>query len=190
MSNDKRTVTTDALETLGTIITENEKRDAIHLAVEPVIAGEKLGPGDDIGFCNDGLVYRYAEKLIGIVDPFLKTEIEREQRFWLIIYPRQINSLRHVWTHPDLPDCPEIKASDKTSKEVSEQWLRTFAKEKDVNYYTLIKNAERNDDPEYLTFYDENAYGDIPPEFWDHIEVVTGTKIPQDCRPILMNCSC
>lgn len=42
MSADKRTMTTDALETLGTIITEHEKRDAIHIAVENVVAGAKL----------------------------------------------------------------------------------------------------------------------------------------------------
>jgi hypothetical protein len=32
---EKRTVTTDALETLGTIITNAERRDAIHIAVKP-----------------------------------------------------------------------------------------------------------------------------------------------------------
>ena len=42
MSADKRSVTTDALEPLGTIIGEGEKRDAIHLAVEPMTADERL----------------------------------------------------------------------------------------------------------------------------------------------------
>lgn len=35
-NKDKRTVTTDALETLGKIHEREEKRDAIHLAVEPI----------------------------------------------------------------------------------------------------------------------------------------------------------
>lgn len=39
MSADKRSIHTDALHTLGTIIGEGEKRDAIHIAVEPCIAG-------------------------------------------------------------------------------------------------------------------------------------------------------
>lgn len=39
--SDKRSVATDALETLGTIIDDKQKRDAIHLAVEPVVAGER-----------------------------------------------------------------------------------------------------------------------------------------------------
>jgi hypothetical protein len=45
MSN-ARSVATDALATLGTIIDDTQKRDAIHIAVEPVIAGERLRPGD------------------------------------------------------------------------------------------------------------------------------------------------
>ena len=114
---DKRTVFTDALETLGTLIDGNQKRDAIHLAVEPIIAGEILYPGQDIGIGEDGLAYASLEvctnkKHLGIVDPFLKSSsavichkfIETGQRFWMIIYPRKITSLRHVWEHPDIPD--------------------------------------------------------------------------------------
>lgn len=56
MSNthaDKRTVNTDALETLGMIIGRNEKRDAIHLAVDPAVAVEVLQPGQDVGFVTN-----------------------------------------------------------------------------------------------------------------------------------------
>ena len=96
---DKRKVSTDALETLGNIIGPNEKRDAIHLAVEPVIAQEILYPGQNVG--ADGTT----NNPVGIVDPFLKvSKVYPGQRFWLVIYPRQINSLRHVWSHPAFPD--------------------------------------------------------------------------------------
>lgn len=82
MSADKRTVTTDALETLGTIIGENEKRDAIHLAVEPIVAGQFLRPGMDIGIKADGKAYdRGPENNIGIVDPFLKNAVNEGERF-------------------------------------------------------------------------------------------------------------
>lgn len=101
MSADKRTVTTDALETLGSIISENEKRDAIHLAVENVVAKQKLYPGQDVG--ADGTT----TNPVGIVDPFLKGAVHEGQHFWLVIYPRMIKSLRHVWTHPAFTDEPE-----------------------------------------------------------------------------------
>jgi hypothetical protein len=101
---DKRSVSTDALETLGTApLKDTEARDAIHLAVEPVIASDKLFAGQDIGLMPDGTASFRAEKHLGIVDPFIKDPILPGQRFWLIVYPRQIRSLRHVWEHPDFP---------------------------------------------------------------------------------------
>ena len=104
---DKRSVSTDALETLGTApLAETEARDAIHLAVEPVIAGEKLFPGQDIGLMHTPQGYcavTRADKNLGIVDPFLKNPVMPGERFWLVVYPRQIRSLRHVWEHPDFP---------------------------------------------------------------------------------------
>lgn len=48
MSTDKRSVATDTLETLGSIIDENAGRDAIHLAVEPSIAAETIYPGQHV----------------------------------------------------------------------------------------------------------------------------------------------
>lgn len=102
---DKRTPHTDALETLGTIHEKDEYRDAIHLAVEPVEAGEDLAVGQDITFVN-GKAYalRAGEEAIGIVDPFLARQVKKGQRFWLVVKPRMITSLRHVWSHPAFPD--------------------------------------------------------------------------------------
>src|SRR5690348_4912807 len=99
MSADKRSTHTDALATLGTII-EDGGRDAIHLAVEPIEAGEQLYPGQHIGIV-DGKASTKAKKKLGIVDPFIDGFVPKGQKFWLIVYPRQITSLRHVWEHPD-----------------------------------------------------------------------------------------
>ncbi len=107
MSNgdgDKRKVSTDALETLGMVIGDGEKRDAIHLAVEPTLATETVYPGQHVN--AQGLA---RGDLIGIVDPFLKGAVHPGQRFWLVIYPRMIHSLRHVWTHPSFEDEPEAR---------------------------------------------------------------------------------
>lgn len=105
MSADKRTVATDALETLGTApLRDTEKRDAIHLAVDPVVAGQRLSPGAHITVTNGVAWLTPTGQGIGIVDPFLDSMVEPGDRFWLVVYPRKITSLRHVWTHPDLPE--------------------------------------------------------------------------------------
>jgi hypothetical protein len=93
---------------LGQLIQDGDRRrDAIHIAVAPVTAAEKLLPGQHVGFVNDPdrpgnteIVGMWAEEKIGIVDPFLVNAIEEGERFWLFLYPNTITSLRHVWTHP------------------------------------------------------------------------------------------
>lgn len=104
---DKRKVSTDALETLGQFIGDSEKRDAIHLAVEPVTAGAELNPGQHITV-KGGIAYPADRGAgLGIVDPFLPTYVRAGQRFWFVMYPRMVHSLRHVWTHPAFNDEPE-----------------------------------------------------------------------------------
>ncbi len=41
---------------------------------------------------------------LGIVDPFLKEAVPTGAKFWFVMYPRQVHSLHHVWTHPAFPD--------------------------------------------------------------------------------------
>lgn len=111
MSADNRSTHTDALATLGTIIDINkEKRDAIHLGVEPAVCGFRmLNAGDHIGFDNkdEAVSGHQGIKHVGIVDPFLTKPVQPGEAFWLIVYPRQITSLRHVWEHPDFKDSQE-----------------------------------------------------------------------------------
>ncbi len=86
---------------LGELIDGKQHRDAIHIAVAPVEAAEQLRPGQRVGLLADG---RASGKpyvaVLGIVDPFLETEVQPGQRFWLWLTPYTITSLRHEWTHP------------------------------------------------------------------------------------------
>lgn len=190
--SDKRSVSTDALETLGTIINEKAGRDAIHLAVEPAVAAERLYPGQDVGFVAGGV--GRCDKPLGIVDPFLKQVVQQGERFWLVVYPRQITSLRHVWTHPAF----ENAAAPNGSKVESEAWLRRFCDKADGPGYeeTIAAAINTNDSygsynaGEYLLIRGSDAHGEIPPEFWKHIEVVTGREIPSDQRATSFSCSC
>lgn len=104
--NDKRSVSTDALETLGTIHTKVEHRDAIHLAVIQATASTILYPGDHIVIDKEtgGVMKTGRGEGLFIVDPFLKTATMPGDRFWAVMYPRQVHSLRHVWHHPAVPE--------------------------------------------------------------------------------------
>lgn len=193
MSADKRTVTTDALETLGTLITANEKRDAIHLAVENVVAKQLLLAGEHV--TADGhRVGASHPHAVGIVDPFLTDPVEEGQRFWLVIYPRQIHSLRHVWTHPAFPDAPEVKAVKPLSTgAASEQWLIDWCSKHDCPSwstvrYTIEGHGAVQGHPDYLHFIGHDAHAAIPPEFWVHVENVLGYRLAG--KPSFFSCSC
>lgn len=188
---DKRSPHTDALDTLGTgPLDESAARDAIHLAVEPVIAAEQLLPGMDVGFTDDRRVAHRGVAHVGIVDPFLKAPVQPGQRFWLVVYPRQITSLRHVWTHPEIPEGEAAPVPP--SKEDSEKWLRQClgleGSEYDDDYITTLSNIYPGQ--EWLTVFGNDASGNIPPEFWTHVEIVTGRKIAPEDRPTYFSCSC
>lgn len=187
MSSDKRSVATDALETLGTIIDARAGRDAIHLAVEPMIAMVKLSPGQDVGLSGGKAVHilphDYRTKPVGIVDPFLKAPVEPGQRFWLVVYPRQITSLRHVWTHPAFDE-----ASIPLSAPDSEKWLREFCDERSLDYEETLSAALHSNDGDSVCFgNDIDCDRDIPTTFWRHIEAVTGERPP---RASYFRCAC
>lgn len=194
--SDKRTVATDALATLGTIIDETAKRDAIHLAVIPMVASCMMGPGTRCAV-EDGTAHpcdSYDDsETVGIVDPFLSGSVSKGERFWLILLPRTIQSLRHVWSHPAFPDEPVMQAPSDvpTNKAASETWLRAFCGTVECpSYETVIEHIDLYgaEDDGYGLCLSGQASGDIPPEFWDHVEIVLGRKMKG--RPTYFTCSC
>lgn len=180
---DSRTIHTDALETLGSIINETEKRDAIHLAVCPVVAQEKLLPGDHVS--ADGLRRNKGVKSVGIVDPFLEIYVNPGERFWLVIYPREISSLRHVWSHPAFPD--EITGKDSKGKiEESKDWIRAHF---DTSLADVLEAAEDFIElGEIIAFWGDNDNYDS--EFWNHYEIVTGKKVNDSKKQKFFRCKC
>lgn len=154
MTVDKRSTHTDALDTLGFVLfPEQGARDAIHLAVEPVIAGHQLKVGENIGIKDGKAVsHKYVKnrdvKLLGVVDPFLTRSVEEGERFWLVVYPRQITSLRHVWAHPDFADATDVMfpnvdgtsnavlyPPEPTAKDKAYKWIENYADSISGSYY-------------------------------------------------------
>jgi hypothetical protein len=89
--------------TFGQLIDEHQKRDAVHIAIAPVVAAERLSPGQHIGFSDPGdteMVGSRAANHIGIVDPFLSAPVYAGERFWMLLYPQTVTGMRHEWEHP------------------------------------------------------------------------------------------
>jgi len=143
---------------------------------------------------------------VGIVDPFLKAPVQRGERFWLVVYPRQIKSLRHVWSHPAFEDEPErltiieqkkefIKELDGTN--VSRRWIESFAQEVGLEYDDLMDGARS-----WVGSQKDGTWGEylnkgpllegttVPDEFWRHYEKVTGETVEQAHRGSFFTCSC
>ena len=189
-SADKRSVSTDALETLGMVHFREEKRDAIHLAVMPVEAGETLMPGQHIGVVNGKAFMEHQP--IGIVDPFLPRPIEAGERFWLVIYPRKIQSLRHVWSHPALPDEGAVPAFAPGERELAYTYLVQVAERHGVDIGELLAGAENSlAGGDGLCFGTDIDYSFIDIEkVWRSYELVTGKTVPAGKREWFFRCAC
>lgn len=193
MSTDKRKVSTDALETLGTIIGEGEKRDAIHLAVLPVMAGARLRPGQEIAL-TDGLAMPQAGGIL-IVDPFLREPAMPGERFWAVLKPRLVASLRHVWTHPDFPSEevePRASGSFDLEKAKARAVIEHIAEQCNVDSADdLIWGAKAYiNRGEYMCDGGRWEGVRLPDEFWPAFETYTGRKVPNDDRGSFFSCSC
>jgi hypothetical protein len=171
MSADKRSPHTDAL------------------AVEPVIAKTKLQPGMHVGL-HEGFASADAQPYLGIVDPFLERAVQPGERFWLVVYPRQITSLRHVWTHPAFAAgdaAAGLTVAEADSRAVSEKWMREWAV-KHMRYERYEDDPASEDEIEAAYEFaieaghhlsvgaQEDARDHINDEWWDHWEAITGQK--------------
>lgn len=188
---------------LGQTPSELAQRDAIHVAVVPCVAAHELRPADRVGLyrnlaCTEAQVSDIT--IIGVVDPYLTRNIRQGERFWLFLLPNTVTGMRHHWSHPLFPD-PIGRVC--CTREESEQWLRNFVERSDFpSFETMIAIATeqpiRSVDPEYygtyinngdyIVIYGRDAGGEIPDEFWDHIENYTGYRNPN--RAKYFSCSC
>lgn len=93
-------VTQQYVPNLGEQPEYDARRDAVHIAVAPLIAACDLAPGTHVGIDDAG----YADSSsgrehIGVVDPFLEAIVKQGKRCWVFMYPNTVTSLRHVWEH-------------------------------------------------------------------------------------------
>lgn len=168
-------------------------RDAIHVAVIPVISADTLRPGDHVGLVVKPpiafhRVAKNAPRLVGVVDPFLppETVIQPHQRFFLFLYPNTITSLNHHWTHPAF--------EDQSPESVSVAWIKQFAEKIDQTYNKLMSAAENYIDYGDYMMDNTQSYDAATSEdwkmFWKHYQNLTG-KAPDNGEAYApFSCAC
>jgi hypothetical protein len=201
---------------VGNILTDENYRDAIHVAIAPVEASEDLWPGDRIVFVDpaDNTLVRKAENVegIGLVDPYLKRRVKKGQRFWMFLMPRSIQSLHHHWTHPAFNDKPVDTQASMTqpvhapSEEESEALMKALRAGPSINW---MKNYVANNTDDEMTYDDLLGFADdwvnhseyaneggrfegwgLPYEFWTHYEVIRGVVVPESKKTGFFSCAC
>lgn len=106
---------------LGSLITEPQTRDAVHIAVAPVVANEELSPGQRVMFSVPGdgrhvVAHAGAGLPVGVIDPFLSRNVRLGEECWLVLFPGTARNLRHDWDHPAFNNALAQSMADRVSK--------------------------------------------------------------------------
>lgn len=169
---------------------EQIERDAIHVAIIPVIADMILYPGQSVGVCEKQIpkVDTMSES-VGIVDPFLKDRVFPGQWFYLFLFPRTASNLRHNWSHPAFfENTKDIQKSIEWLKDFAQRYNFSYENDRDGCYEEMMRTIKV-----YLDrgTSDRDCWHGIELDntFWDHVEAVLDQKIV-DYRTEYIPCSC
>jgi hypothetical protein len=201
----------DPIKTIGTILTGDEARDAIHIAVLPVVCGEERGlqPGEAVTLAHgtSDVAIRARDdyglmRSIGIVDPFIalhqdadksgnvRWNVKKGERFWLFLHPNSVTGMRHHWQHPAVDRPAEVRSD-------AEAWLHRFAEKWGFDYETLIRVADNpTGDWDYITAHGNDLHstselGEDYDLFWQNLALLTGrTYDVAHKERVHWSCSC
>lgn len=182
---------------IGHLIYQERHRDAIHIAVAPVEAGQALKACQHINVNEEGKAVVDTFVPIGIVDPFLMVPVKKGDKFYMFLYPGTIKSLRHDWTHSALKNVAPIKFTDE--KAASEKWLREYTRAwlpqlvesdgEDAAYQRLLEDMRAGT----VTYHgkDMHTRGELQDaeQLKEHSQIILGVKIDYD-KFEYFSCTC
>lgn len=177
----------------GRLVEKEGIRDAIHVAAISVVAGGTLKPGDKV--VRSGNTYRkikVGEQPMGIVDPFLFTNISSGDIFWLFLRPGTITGLRHVWEHPDFPaDEIEWKEFD-----VDKQLVEELASIIGFTYDRVMRDYDAHIRYDHYEYDNSESYKYADSKHWEalarHYKKLNPDAVIDDKygAPVPYTCSC
>lgn len=172
---------------MGELISEYDEpsRDAVHVACAPTVAQEVLKPGQPVGASGTS---KYP---IGIVDPFLKKDVNKGEKFWLILYPNTVTGMKHHWEHPSYTESGI--ANEKIAH--AEAAITKIASSIGQSFYSIMVAADMWVQDKDYTYdnsekYKCSAWEDHIEEFWDMYQIIRGKRIGKDLRESFWTCSC
>ena len=170
---------------LGKICSKYAERDAVHVAIAPVVTNEGALPGGHVGLLegDEETVTKNTRKKIGIIDPFLQGKIKKGTRVYLVLYPGSITSLRHHWFHPSF-------TKEVSDKDASVAWMNKFASSVGLSYDEVMSFLDNSDDSG-CHFGDDRQSDEAYDNRYDllrHYEIITGTTFINN--DISFRCSC
>jgi len=179
---------------LGTEPAKEIERDAVHVAFFCGIAEHHIRPGKHVGL-KGGKVSMFCDDMIGITDPFRRTEVRPGEKVIVCLYPGTVQGMRHHWQHSAVPDiAQEFKElHEKPQKAASVAWIKAQCEDLGVTYDELMDPACEIVNGDYirnsLNESSRDHWYSIEDEFWKHYELVTGRSVPTRLRGGF-TCSC
>ena len=184
------------------------ERDAVHIAIVPLVAGCDLYPGHPFrlshGTTDVAISAQYHEKeAVGITNPFLGPNhyrIRKGDRFYGVLWPGTVVGMKHHWKHPAFD---EVTPCD--NEHVA--WLRKFSEKWGFVHEEMMVAATRKYqegeeagddrwDDDYIVAYGRDLHGTEDfelgeeAEFWDHIKALTGVDPEVQKKHVSWSCSC
>jgi hypothetical protein len=116
-----------------------------------------------------------------------------------VIYPRKIQSLRHVWSHPAFPDeqagYPPAHVDDDAPTVNARAAIHAVAVDLGVSDDALMAGAQTWLDSNgswdgYMRFGNDLSYSWDMASFWNAYALLTGEEVPEKYRQAFFSCAC
>lgn len=197
---------------LGRLIQGAASKDAVHIAVAPVQSRKplergqlvKFDYGDPSPYDDDGYYVVPADKrseALGYVDIYLEKDPEAEERFYVMLFPGTVLSMKHVWTHPLFHGKNLPLANQAAIAQANAEIARIAEDVYSGNgYYSnpggltaadLVSAAK--DYVNHGEYWNEGPLFEgvyLDQRFWEHYELATGQLVPEGKRGSFFTCSC
>jgi len=136
---------------LGRLAQEGGIKDAVHVAIVSCRAGCFLSPGDRVKLNEHReAVNANRKESLGVVDPFLKEDVDKGSFFWLVMNPNATQAVKHVWDH-------EVDFTPPDRDVQENKWIKEFADDLGVSYQLLMDAARELVDNDKSTKYEGTA---------------------------------